>query len=183
MKMSDLHIELTADTNAAARKARIVSKHLQAMADELDLAKGLEEGAPTRCAQCGWVLRPGAGHRFRDGLYCTYCYGSIKTELERALAQTESPNTKDEPVKCAYCGKRISPSEPQWGDVNLNGAYCSKGCVEMAGMEQKLPVRSGCGARWPSGTWGQSCLEHCTCIDKVADTVILRLRDYHRLEV
>ena len=173
MKMSDLHIELTADTDASARKARIISKHLQAMADELDLAKGLEEGAsPTRCAQCGWILRPGAGHRFRDGLYCTYCYGSIKTELERALAQT--PKAEKEPIKCAYCGGLVDVGSTWYRSGHV---YCSKGCAEMAGMEQAFPVRSGCGARWPSGTWGQSCLEHCTCIDKVIDKVILRLRD------
>ena len=129
MKMSDLHIELTADTSAVERKARIISKRLAAMADELDLAEGLE------------------------------------------------------PVKCAYCGKTIRPSDPHWCDVNLNGAYCSQGCMEMAGMEQAFPLRSGCGARWPSGTWGQSCLGHCTCIDKVVDTVILRLRDNFGLEV
>ena len=172
MKMSDLHIELTADTDAFARKARIISKHLAAMADELELAKGLEEGAPTRCAQCGWVLRPGAGHRFRDGLYCTYCYGSIKTELERALAQT--PKAEKEPIKCAYCGGLVDVGSTWYWSGHV---YCSKGCAEMAGMEQAFPVRSGCGARWPSGTWGQSCLEHCTCIDKVIDKVILRLRD------
>ena len=50
-------------------------------------------------------------------------------------------------------------------------------------LEQALPVRSGCGARWPSGTWGQSCLEHCTCVDKVVDTVILRLRDNFGLDI
>ena len=120
MKMSDLHIELTADTDVSARKARIISKHLAAMADELE-PEGLE------------------------------------------------------PDKCDYCGRAIHASLGAWqkGDH----LYCSKGCVEMAGMEQAFPVRSGCGARWPSGTWGQSCLKHCTCIDKVVDMVILRLRD------
>jgi len=127
MKMSDLHIELTADTDVSARKARIISKHLAAMADELELAKGLE------------------------------------------------------PDKCDYCGRAIHASLDAWqkGDH----LYCSKGCVEMAGMEQAFPVRSGCGARWPSGTWGQSCLEHCTCIDKVVDMVILRLRDNFGLDI
>ena len=154
MKMSDLHIELTADTDVSARKARIISKHLAAMADELELAKGLE------------------------------------------------------PDKCDYCGRAIYASLDAWQKGDR--LYCSKGCMEMAGMEprdqhihivgvagdmdelvdkvrlrleQALPVRSGCGARWPSGTWGQSCLKHCTCIDKVVDTVILRLRDSFGLEI
>ena len=119
-KMSDLHIELTPDTDPAARKMRVISKHLQAMADELELAKGLE------------------------------------------------------PVKCDYCDRPIDASLDAWG--REGHTYCSKGCVEMAGMEQQFPVRSGCGAHWPSGTWGQSCLEHCTCIDHVIDEVIKRLK-------
>ena len=120
-KMGDLHYTLTLDTDPVERKLKIIGKHLGAMADELELAKGLE------------------------------------------------------PDKCDYCGRAIHASLDAWqkGDH----LYCSKGCVEMAGMEQAFPVRSGCGARWPSGTWGQSCLEHCTCIDKVIDKVILRLRD------
>jgi len=127
VKMSDLHIELTADTSAVERKVRIISKHLAAMADELELAKGLE------------------------------------------------------PDKCDYCGRAIHASLDAWqkGDH----LYCSKGCMEMAGMEQAFPLRSGCGARWPSGTWGQSCLKHCTCIDKVVDMVTLRLRDNFGLDI
>ena len=126
-KMGDLHYTLTLDTDPVERKLKIISKHLGAMADELDLAKGLE------------------------------------------------------PDKCDYCGRAIHASLDAWqkGDH----LYCSKGCMEMAGMEQAFPLRSGCGARWPSGTWGQSCLGHCTCIDKVVDTVILRLRDNFGLEV
>ncbi len=117
MKMSDLHIELTAGTDLFARKVRIISKHLAAMADELDLAKGLE------------------------------------------------------PVKCAYCGKTIRPSDPQWCDVNLNGAYCSQGCTEMAGMEpavQTIRIHRQPGA---------------ISIPELADAVIKRLRDYHGWEV
>ena len=126
-KMGDLHYTLTLDTDPIARKARIIGHHLTAMADELELAKGLE------------------------------------------------------PDKCDYCGRAIHASLDAWqkGDH----LYCSKGCMEMAGMEQAFPVRSGCGARWPSGTWGQSCLKHCTCIDKVVDMVILRLRDNFGLEI
>jgi len=86
-----------------------------------------------------------------------------------------------EPVKCDYCDRPIDASLGAWG--REGHTYCSKGCVEMVGMEQQFPVRSGCGARWPSGTWGQSCLEHCTCVDKVVDTVILRLRDSFGLEI
>ena len=119
MKMSDLHIELTADTSAVERKARIISKRLAAMADELDLAEGLE------------------------------------------------------PVKCAYCGKTIRPSDPQWGDVNLNGAYCSQGCTEMAGMEPAVQTIRIVGAEGMDQAF----------MDKVVDTVILRLRDYYGLEV
>lgn len=179
MKMGDLHIELMADTDACARKVRIISKHLGTMADELELAKGLEEVASsTRCAQCGWLLRPGAGFRFRDGLYCSYCYAPMKAALE---AQMESPKAKDEPIKCDYCGAQIDAVDDAWGKEGH--VYCSRGCLEMAGMEQAFPVHSGCGARWPSGTWGQSCLEHCTCVDKVVDTVILRLRDSFGLEI
>jgi len=126
MKMSDLHIELTPDTDPAARKLRIISKHLQAMADELELAEGLEDN------------------------------------------------------KCDYCGRPIDALDA-WG--REGHIYCSQGCAEMAGMEQQFPVRSGCGARWPSGTWGQSCLKHCTCIDKVVDMVILRLRDNFGLDI
>lgn len=168
MKMSDLHIELTADTSAVERKARIISKHLQAMADELDLAKGLEEGAPTRCAQCGWVLRPGAGRRFRGGLYCTYCYGSIKTELERALAQT--PKAEKEPIKCAYCGGLVDVGSTWYRSGHV---YCSKGCAEMAGME---PAVQTIRIDRPEGM-------DQALIDKVVDTVILRLRDNFGLEV
>ena len=123
MKMSDLHIAMTVNTDAIKRKADIISKHLTAMSEELDLADQLE---------------------YDDGeLFCSYCKQPINGR-----------------------------AEVRWPNV-----YCSKGCVEMAGMEQAFPVRSGCGARWPSGTWGQSCLEHCTCIDKVIDKVILRLSD------
>lgn len=117
MKMSDLHIELTADTDVSARKARIISKHLAAMADELELAKGLE------------------------------------------------------PDKCDYCGRAIHASLDAWqkGDH----LYCSKGCVEMAGME---PAVQTIRIDRPEGM-------DQAFIDKVVDTVILRLRDYHGLEV
>jgi hypothetical protein len=168
MKMSDLHIELTADTSAVERKARIISKRLAAMADELELAKGLEEGAPTRCAQCGWILRPGAGHRFRDGLYCTYCYGAMKVDLERALAQT--PKAEKEPIKCAYCGGLVDVGSTWYRSGHV---YCSKGCAEMAGME---PAVQTIRIDRPEGM-------DQALIDKVVDTVILRLRDYHGLEV
>ena len=167
-KMGDLHYTLTLDTDPIARKARIIGHHLTAMADELELAKGLEEGAPTRCAQCGWVLRPGAGHRFRDGLYCTYCYGSIKTELERALAQT--PKAEKEPIKCAYCGGLVDVGSTWYRSGHV---YCSKGCAEMAGME---PAVQTIRIDRPEGM-------DQALIDKVVDTVILRLRDYHGLEV
>lgn len=123
MKMSDLHIAMTVNTDAIKRKADIISKHLTAMSEELDLADQLEHD--------------------------------------------------DGELLCSYCKRPVNGNaEVRWPNV-----YCSKGCAEMAGMEQAFPVRSGCGARWPSGTWGQSCLEHCTCIDKVIDKVILRLRD------
>ena len=82
--------------------------------------------------------------------------------------------------KCAYCGGLMDTGSTWYRSGHV---YCSKGCAEMAGMEQAFPVRSGCGARWPSGTWGQSCLEHCTCIDKVVDMVILRLRDNFGLDI
>ena len=113
MKMSDLHIELTADTDAFARKARIISKHLQAMADELELAKGLE------------------------------------------------------PDKCDYCGRAIHASLDAWqkGDH----LYCSKGCMEMAGMEprdQHIRIVGAAGD-----------------IDELADEVIVRLRDNFGLEI
>lgn len=170
MKMSDLHIELTAGTDLFARKVRIISKHLAAMADELDQAKGLEEGAPTRCAQCGWLLRPGAGHRFRGGLCCTYCYGSMKVDLERALAQT--PKAEKEPIKCAYCGGPVDVVDGAWCWSNHKHLlYCSKGCVEMAGMEPD--ARTIRIHRRPDAI----------SIPELADAVIKRLRDYHGLEV
>ena len=63
VKMSDLHIELTMDTDPFARNARIISKHLQAMADELELAAQLEESPSPEepqvrnlCDHCGRPL-------------------------------------------------------------------------------------------------------------------------------
>ncbi|MEA4884271.1 MAG: hypothetical protein VB144_11570 [Clostridia bacterium] len=142
MKMGDLHIELTADTDKLARKARIISKHLGAMADELALAAQLEEPDCEAHAKTEAV---------EDGVY----------------------------GKCDYCGRPLR----HHSCCGVSGVYCSAGCLEMAGMEQAFPVRSGCGGRWPTKKWGQSCLEDCTCIDKVVDKVILRLRDNFGMKI
>lgn len=70
-KMGDLHCTLTLDTDPVERKLKIIGKHLTAMADELELAKQLEDmdfkvhsaceptsadTARSRCNHCGKVL-------------------------------------------------------------------------------------------------------------------------------
>lgn len=52
-----------------------------------------------------------------------------------------------------------------------------------AAAEHVPYVQTGCGSRRPLEDWGKSCLPKCTCIDKVADEVIRRLRDFYGLEV
>lgn len=103
-KMSDLHYTLTLDTNPVERKLKIIGHHLTAMADELEMAKQLEDM-------------------------------DFKVHANAAAAE--------------------------------HAPY----------------VQTGCGSRRPLGDWGKSCLPKCTCIDKVVDEVIRRLRDCFGLEV
>lgn len=117
VKMSDLHIAMTVNTDAIKRKADIISKHLTAMSEELDLADQLEHD---------------------DGeLFCSYCRRPVNGN-----------------------------AEVRWPNV-----YCSKGCVEMAGMEPD--ARTIRIHRRPDAI----------SIPELADAVIKRLRDYHGLEV
>lgn len=76
--------------------------------------------------------------------------------------------------KCAYCGGPVDVVAGAWcWSSHKHLLYCSKGCAEMAGME---PAVQTIRIDRPEGM-------DQAFIDKVADTVILRLRDYHGLEV
>ena len=71
MKMSDLHIAMTVNTDAIKRKADIISKQLTAMSEELDLADQLEyDDGELFCSYCKRPVNGNAEVRWPN-VYCS----------------------------------------------------------------------------------------------------------------
>jgi len=74
--------------------------------------------------------------------------------------------------KCSYCGGPVDVVDGAWCWSNHKHLlYCSKGCVEMAGMEPDARTIRIHGR------------PDAISIPELADAVIKRLRDYHGLGV